>query len=55
MTQIKPQDQIDAIIKVTKEVIKSRKSARQFLIDAGIIEEKPKRPKNKRTQIKRTA
>lgn len=37
MTQIAIQKQVEAIIKVTKEASKTKETARQFLIDAGII------------------
>ena len=37
MTQIAIQKQIEAIIQVTKEASKTKESARQFLIDAGIL------------------
>ncbi len=37
MTQIAIQKQIDAIIQATREATKSKESATQFLIDAGII------------------
>ncbi|HTE34704.1 MAG TPA: hypothetical protein VK666_30200 [Chryseolinea sp.] len=40
MTQITVEQQIEAIKKVTAEALKSKESARQFLIDAGIIEDK---------------
>ncbi len=29
--------QIEAIIKVTKEAVETRETARQFLVDAGIL------------------
>ncbi len=38
MTQLAIQRQVDAIIKITKEASKTKESARQFLIDAGIIQ-----------------
>lgn len=41
MTQIAIQKQIEAIINVTKEVIKTKESARKFLIDAGILKSEP--------------
>jgi len=37
MTEIAIKKQIEAIKRVTKEAAKSKESARQFLIDAGII------------------
>jgi hypothetical protein len=36
MTKIQMQAQIDAIERVTKEALRSRETALQFLIDAGI-------------------
>jgi len=41
--QEKIQRQIEIIERVGNEVLKSKESARQFLIDAGIIKEKRKR------------
>jgi hypothetical protein len=45
MTSIEIQKQIDIIRQATAEAIKSKESALQFLIDAGIIkkEQKPKK------------
>jgi hypothetical protein len=43
MTQAQIQAQIDAIERVTNEALKSKETALQFLIDAGIV--KPKRVK----------
>lgn len=40
MTQIAIQKQVAALIKVTREASKTKETARQFLIDAGIIREK---------------
>ena len=40
MTQVAINTQIEAIRIVTKEALKTKESARQFLIDAGIIKEK---------------
>ena len=37
MTQNAIQKQVEAIIKVTKEASKTKESARQFLVDAGIL------------------
>jgi hypothetical protein len=37
MTQIAIQKQIDAIVNATKRASQSKETARQFLIDAGII------------------
>lgn len=37
MTQIAIQTQIDAIIKATKDAVKSKESAIKFLEDAGIL------------------
>jgi hypothetical protein len=42
MTQEEIQQQIDDIILVSREVNKSKETARQFLIDAGIIKDKKK-------------
>lgn len=38
MTQIAIEQQIEAITKATKEASKSKETARQFLIDAGILQ-----------------
>lgn len=43
MTQIAIQQQIDAIEQATAEALKSKESARQFLIDAGIIKDDKKK------------
>jgi hypothetical protein len=43
MTQEAIQKQIEIIREVSKEVRKDKETARQFLIDAGIIEEKRKK------------
>lgn len=43
MTQEQIQRQIEIIREVSVEVRKSKESARQFLIDAGIIEDKKKK------------
>ena len=37
MTQKAINEQLEAIKRVSEEVLKSKESARQFLIDAGII------------------
>ncbi|MEO6719762.1 MAG: hypothetical protein ABIN67_05310 [Ferruginibacter sp.] len=37
MTQLAIERQIEAIIKVTKEASRTKETARQFLIDAGIL------------------
>jgi hypothetical protein len=42
MTEEEIQQQIDDIILVSREVNKSKETARQFLIDAGIIKDKKK-------------
>jgi hypothetical protein len=42
MTEEEIQQQIDDIILVSREVNKSKATARQFLIDAGIIKDKKK-------------
>ncbi len=42
MTQAEIQHQIELIRKVSAEVLKSKESARQFLIDAGIIKDDKK-------------
>jgi hypothetical protein len=39
MTQIAIQKQVEAIIQVTKEARKTKESARQFLVDAGILKD----------------
>jgi hypothetical protein len=44
MTQIAIQRQIEAIEQATAEALKSKESARQFLIDAGIIKDDKKQP-----------
>lgn len=41
MTQIAIQQQIEAIRKASAEAGKSKETARQFLIDAGIIKTSP--------------
>lgn len=40
MPQITPKEQIAVIKEVTREAMKSKESAHQFLVDAGIVEEK---------------
>lgn len=40
MNQITVQTQVEAIKQVTREVLKSKKEALKFLIDAGIIQGK---------------
>jgi hypothetical protein len=40
MTDLAIQKQIDAIKRATTEALKSKESARKFLIDAGILKEK---------------
>jgi len=42
MTQIAIQQQIEVIRQATAEALKSKESARQFLIDAGIIKDDKK-------------
>ena len=42
MTQKEIQEAIDAIRQASKEANKSKESARQFLIDAGIIKDDKK-------------
>lgn len=42
MTQISIQQQIEVIREASAEARKSRETARQFLIDAGIIKEESK-------------
>ena len=42
MTQIAIQQQIDVIRQATAEALKSKETARQFLIDAGIIRDEKK-------------
>jgi len=44
MTQLAIQQQIEAIRKASVEARKSKETARQFLIDAGIIKEGKKTP-----------
>jgi hypothetical protein len=44
MTQIAIQTQIDAIIKATKDAVKSKESAIKFLEEAGIIKPQPTKP-----------
>ena len=44
MTQLAIQQQIEAIRKASAEALKSKETARQFLIDAGIIKEEKKTP-----------
>ncbi len=50
MTQIAIQTQIEAIKKVGDEALKTKESARKFLVDAGIIKNKnssqPKQAQN---------
>ena len=48
MTQIAIQAQVDAIKKVTQEVVKSKEAALQFLVDAGIV--KDDKPSNTQSQ-----
>ncbi len=43
MTQIAIKKQVEAIINVTKEAIKTKESARKFLTDAGILRAEPPR------------
>ena len=38
MTQIAIQKQVEAIIKATKEAGKTKETARQFLVEAGILQ-----------------
>ncbi|HEY4065223.1 MAG TPA: hypothetical protein VGM30_25155 [Puia sp.] len=42
MTQIAIQQQIEAIRQATADALRSKESARQFLIDAGIIKDDKK-------------
>ena len=42
MTQIAIQQQIEVIRKASAEALKSKETARQFLIDAGIIKDQKK-------------
>jgi hypothetical protein len=42
MTQTEIQQQIEVIRQATAEALKSKETARQFLIDAGIIREERK-------------
>jgi hypothetical protein len=42
MTQKEIQETIDAIRQASKEARKSKESARQFLVDAGIIKDEKK-------------
>ena len=44
MTQIAIQQQIEVIRKASAEALKSKETARQFLIDAGIIKAGKKAP-----------
>ncbi|MEX6690135.1 hypothetical protein QTN47_21680 [Danxiaibacter flavus] len=39
MTQVDIERQIEVIRQTTKEILKSKATARQFLIDAGIIQD----------------
>ena len=52
MTQIAIEKQVEAIILATKEASKSKETARQFLIDAGILQassnQSPKPPPQKK-------
>jgi len=48
MTQEQIERQIEVIRRVSAEVRKSPESARQFLIDAGIIREKKRTKSSKR-------
>ena len=52
MTQIAVNRQIEAIKKATQEALKSKQTARKFLVDAGIINSKkqvaPKETSNKK-------
>ena len=45
MTQAEIQRQIEVIRLATAEAMKSKESARQFLIDAGIIKDEKKAPR----------
>lgn len=49
MTQLSIQKQLDALTKATKEASKTRETARQFLIDAGIV--KPNQATSNQTPV----
>ncbi len=44
MTQTAIDKQIEAIEKVTPEIIKTKESAKQFLVDAGILRGNNEKP-----------
>jgi hypothetical protein len=48
MTSQQIQEQVDAIREVSAELLKDKKRARQFLIEAGIIREDAPKPKKKK-------
>ena len=48
MTQAQIDRQIEVLRKVSAEILKSKEASRQFLIDAGIIEDKPKKKASKK-------
>jgi hypothetical protein len=51
MTQAQIDEQIQIIREVSAEALKSKEASRKFLIDAGIIQDKPpkkKAPKKKK-------
>jgi|GEM_PF-4366664 len=50
MTEIAIQAQVDAIKKVTREALKTKKSALQFLIDAGIVPKESNKARGLKTQ-----
>jgi hypothetical protein len=52
MTQIAINTQIETIRSVTQEALKTKESARQFLVDAGIIKDK-KEPASHNSSTKR--
>lgn len=54
MTDTQIKEQIELIKKVTKEASKTPETARQFLIDAGILKNKSKINEKFKTSTKRT-
>jgi hypothetical protein len=53
MTQIAVQTQIEAIKKAGDEALKTKESARKFLVDAGIIKELNTQPKKARNYTRK--
>ena len=53
MTQVAIREQIEAIRAASAEARKSPETARQFLIDAGILKENPKKDVKVETKTKK--